>query len=449
MVYKNYNLQLAFRILFIILTGFGIGLMVGKAVSTLLVVALFLMLAFEVLYFVRFVNNTNRKLSFFIKAVRNNDTSLVFPDSTGSKVMNELHESLNGLNMVLQDIRIKSQVREHYFREILQHIAIGVIVFNDKWFVLNTNETTKNLFGLTTFTHLSQLERVDDKFKQELLSVGDTAGRLLVLKKRDDLVHLSVRSSTLKLKDETLTLVTLQDISGELERNGLDSWLKLIKVLNHEIMNSLVPVTSIAQSLRDLWRDRSVNGNAFIPGTSEIQKTIEGLDVISERGEALMRFVQGYRMFTRPPEVNVSSVTIYAFFDRLNILLSPLREQFKVTLRFHYPEDDFSVLMDEQLMVQVIINLVKNGAEAGLGLNNSAIDVSCKRLGLDQTEIAVADNGPGISESIAAEIFVPFFTTKKNGSGVGLSHSRQILRAHGGSITCRSKPGETIFFVIW
>jgi two-component system, NtrC family, nitrogen regulation sensor histidine kinase NtrY len=301
------------------------------------------------------------------------------------------------------------------------------------------------LFGLQVFTHLSQLDRVDAKFRQSLSKVGIKPCVSLNIKKSGELLQLSIRCSVIKLREETVTLVTLQDIRGELERKELDSWVKLIKVLNHEIMNSLAPVTSIAQSLGTIWKERAGGGNKDV----DVVRTIDGLGVIEERGEALMRFVQSYRMFTKMPELKLSQVSICALFDRLSILVSPLKDDINVTIRFIQPSPDFFVSMDEQLMAQVIINLVKNGVQAVKDVHNPLVEVACKQSNLQSAEITIRDNGCGIPDEITDEIFIPFFTTKTDGNGIGLSYSRQILRAHGGTIHFKSVPGKTVFFVQW
>ena len=167
--------------------------------------------------------------------------------------------------------------------------------------------------------------------------------------------------------------------------------------------------------------------------------------MIGERGEALIRFVQSYRMLTKVPVPQLAGVGLKNLFDRLSILVSPLKTEFSVAIRFHYPEPDFQLMVDEQMLVQVVINLVKNAAEALSATTDPTIEISCRQLSNSETEITVSDNGPGIPDDIIEEIFVPFFTTKATGTGIGLSYSRQIMRAHGGSISCSSQPGKTVF----
>jgi signal transduction histidine kinase len=180
-----------------------------------------------------------------------------------------------------------------------------------------------------------------------------------------------------------------------------------------------------------------------------VVRTVDGLSVIEERGEALMRFVQSYRMFTKMPELKMSEVSICALFDRLSILVSPLKDNSSVTIRFIQPSTDFFVRMDEHLMAQVIINLVKNAVQAVKEVHNPVVEVACNPLARQSAEITISDNGIGIPNEIKDEIFIPFFTTKVDGSGIGLSYSRQILRAHGGTIFFNTARGMTVFTVRW
>jgi two-component system, NtrC family, nitrogen regulation sensor histidine kinase NtrY len=445
---KNYIKGIILRISMLVVLTLALGMVIIRE-NYYAVIFLSLLVIVVAYRLIVFFNRTNEQIAYFIQAIRNDDTTLRFPVRTGNKILNELHKSLNELNILLQETKIKGQIRERYFSEIIQNIGTGILVYNPKEFVLEVNPAALELFGLQTLTHLSQLNRVDQSFREQLIALKNNSKQVLQLRKKNEIVQLITRCSVINLKDEEVFLLTLQDIKGELERKEIDSWVKLIRVLSHEIMNSLAPVTSIAQSLKKIWNEKTaVGGNAF-EGDGDVESTINGLEVISERGEALIRFVQSYRMLTKLPVPQLKMVGIHGLFDRLSILVSPMKESYGLAIQFIYPEPDFETMMDEQMMVQVVINLVKNGAEALEGVENPLILIRAVQLPNDQTEITVTDNGPGISSEIVDEIFIPFFTTKEQGTGVGLSHSRQILRAHGGTIGCNSVPGNTVFKLNW
>jgi two-component system, NtrC family, nitrogen regulation sensor histidine kinase NtrY len=447
MAFKHYNRLLMIRLIALVALAFGIGCLAVMGKSLFLIIFLSSVEVILVAEFVRFLNSTNRQITFFIQAIKNDDTTLRFPIKTGSAIINDLHKSLNELNVILQKAKVSNQIRERYFSEILQHIGAGVLVLNDKGFITEVNPAALDLFGLQNLTHITQLDRVDPKFKHELQLLAGSNKQVITLRKGNEPIQIITRCSVINLKDEDIKLITLQDIRGELERKELDSWVKLIRVLSHEIMNSLAPVTSIAQSLNSIWKEKL----EIQPNCSDdaIESTMKGLEVIGERGEGLIRFVQSYRMLTKVPVPQFSQVSVQSLFERLSILVSPLKIDYGVAIQFHAPNPDFVVQIDEQMMVQVVINLVKNSAEALQGFENPKIKIHAHKLSGEKVEITVADNGPGVPEEILEEIFVPFFTTKATGTGIGLSHSRQIMRAHGGSIGCNSEKGNTVFRLAW
>jgi nitrogen fixation/metabolism regulation signal transduction histidine kinase len=445
---KHYVHGIVIRILVLVVLSLILGIVVhtGNYFAIVFISGLVIILAYQL---VRFFNRTNEQISYFISAVKNDDTTLRFPIRTGNKVLNELHQSLNELNTILQETKIRGQIKERYFSEIIQNIGTGILVYNPKEFVLEVNPAALELFGLQTLTHLTQLDRVDTAFHEQLVALKNNSKQVLQLKRKNENVQLITRCSVINLREEEVFLLTLQDIKGELERKEIDSWVKLIRVLSHEIMNSLAPVTSIAQSLKKIWNEKIAANENGLSADGDVESTINGLDVIGERGEALIRFVQSYRMLTKVPVPQLNKVSICNLFDRLSILVSPMKEDYGVAIQFQYPEIDFETMMDEQMMVQVVINLVKNASESLSTTLNPTVTITSNQLQNNQTEILVSDNGPGIPDELLDEIFIPFFTTKEQGTGVGLSHSRQILRAHGGSISCTSVPGNTEFRMNW
>ncbi|MFA9389987.1 MAG: PAS domain-containing sensor histidine kinase [Prolixibacteraceae bacterium] len=445
MAYKSYNRVLLFRLILIVLLPAFAGWHFAIAQQWGILSVILLLELILCIELVRFLNKTNQQIAFFIQSIKNEDTTLRFPLRTGNSILDELHKSLNELNIILQETKVKGQIKEQYFSEIIQNIGTGILVLNERGFISDVNPATMELLGVQTLTHLKQLDRVDPGFAAALWKMRNKQKQMLILKKKSEQVQIVTRCTVINLKEEEVRLITMQDIRGELERKEIDSWIKLIRVMSHEIMNSLAPVTSIAQSLKRIWREK-------LPGTlfqndDDIESTINGLDVIAERGEALKRFVQSYRILTHVPQPNCRLISVHAFVDSLNILLSPLKEDSKVVVKFHYPEKDFNIKIDEQLLIQVIINLVKNSVEAIGHSAKGQVDIKVEKPTNGEVKFEIMDNGPGIPNEVLDQIFVPFFTTKEGGTGVGLSHSRQIIRAHGGSIQCHSVPGRTVFVI--
>lgn len=447
MGFKHFNQQIGLYIFLVVASSIVLGYSLQGSQTAVYAVLSAVILVISVWRLLFYFNKVNREVTFFIKAVKNEDTTLRFSHKTGSKVINEFHQSLNELNLILQKTKLQSQLRERYFSEILQNIGTGVIVCNSKGFVTDVNPAALELLGLQTFTNLVQLDKIDPLFRKQLMLLEGGQKQLLFLKKKTEEVQLITRCSSILIKDEAVKLMTLQDIHGELERKEMDSWVKLIRVLSHEIMNSLAPVTSISQSLKGMWNNKLQHTDTI--NTELVANTIDGLDVIGERGQGLIRFVQSYRMLTQMPRPELKLIHVTNLFESLSILSSPYRDEKKTDIQFHYPDQNLQILADEQLIIQVMINLIKNAVEALKCQKNRRVDVETQQDKNGQTRLLVTDNGPGIPDEMMDEIFVPFFTTKTEGTGIGLSHSRQIMKAHGGSIKCYSQPGKTVFEILF
>ncbi|HOI50649.1 MAG TPA: ATP-binding protein, partial [Prolixibacteraceae bacterium] len=249
-----------------------------------------------------------------------------------------------------------------------------------------------------------------------------------------------------KIKNEELVLLAIQDIKNELDEKELDSWFRLIRVLMHEIMNSIAPITSLSETLSRYY---TVGDRAVLPDELSgqvIQSTIRGLNVIKEQGNSLIAFVESYRKFTRLPKPEKKLFKASELLDRVKILYYSLEDSRNAGLKVTVTPPGLEIFADESQISLVLINLVKNALQANEKNAAGEIEVVvCQNTHL-RPEILVRDNGPGIAAEMMDEIFVPFFTTRENGSGVGLSISKQIMRLHGGNLHVRSVPGkETVF----
>ena len=412
------------------------------------VVPVFCLLGIIILFIslVQYFNSANNKIRFFFDAVRNEESNLSFPIDTKNKSLRELYRSMNTVNQQIQQLKVENRQQEQYFRRLIEHLATGIITFNNKGFVLHANTAAKRLLSADVLTHLQQIERINMKLFQTISNIKPLEQKLISVPAALGDIQLSLKATSVKTGDEELTILSVQDIKNELDEKELDSWLKLIRVLMHEIMNSLTPITSLSESLSHIFSNK---GQPVLPGEvtdKTIAKTLQGLNVIQEQGRGLMSFVESYRRLTRIPEPEKKKFRITDLLKRVQILYKSLDRSDKIELTYTIKDPDLEIFADENLISQVLLNLLKNALEANENNPSGKITI---RTGTDpdlRPEICVADNGPGISEENIDEIFVPFFTTRKDGSGIGLSISKQIMRVHGGNLKVRSVPGkETIF----
>jgi len=446
MISKNYFLNIILRVSLIVILSVLLGYMIVKNQSFRYSFLCLLTIIFLTTSLISYLNTTNRKIQFFFDSVRNDDSSLSFPVGIKNKTFSDLHRSMNQVNQQIQQLKIENRSQEQYFQILLEHLATGIITYNDKGYILNANSSAKKLLSTEVLTHLQQLERIDPKLFQTIKNIRPSDRRLISIVSDHNEIQLSLKATSFKSNNSEMIILSIQDIKNELDEKELESWMKLIRVLMHEIMNSITPITSLSESLSDIY---SAEGEPVLPEqitTSTISTTLRGLNVIKEQGKGLMSFVESYRKLTRVPEPVKKKFKVADLISRVQILYSSLDKSSSVELSVSLKDPDLEIFADQNLISQVLLNLVKNALEANENNPDAKIRITSEADINNRPEICVFDNGPGISEEHIDEIFVPFFTTRQNGSGIGLSISKQIMRVHGGNLKVRSTPWkETVF----
>ena len=450
MISRNLYFQIIFRVVLMVLPAVAAGWILATELSVPLLLFCLILVFVMVMNLVNYLNSTNRKLSNFLESVENEDSMLTFSDSVNNKSINELYKGLTKVNQQIQKLKIEGRQQEQYFQTLLEHVATGIVTFNSAGFVLHANSAAKKMLGVEILTHINQLERVNRNLFQVISNIKPFEQKLISVVSERGTVQLSFKSTLFKAKDNELILLSVQDIRSELDANELDSWMKLIRVLMHEIMNSIAPITSLSESLYKFF---TVDGQPTRPENvteKTIETTLRGLNVIKEQGNGLMLFVESYRKLTRLPTPDKTTFRIEDLLSRIKILFTTLENSGNVDFEISVNPDNLELFADENLISQVLINLVKNALQANDKTQGGKIKIATALNSDRRIEIRVSDNGPGIPDEILQQIFVPFFTTRENGSGIGLSLSRQIMRLHGGSLQVRSIMGkETTFSLIF
>lgn len=446
MISRNLYFQIISRVLLMVTLALATGWSVTVKDSGFLALVYLFFEVLVVINLINYLNATNRKMSYFLESVQNNDSTLLFPTNITSKSIRELYEGLNKVNGQIQQLKIESQQREQYFQTLLEHVATGIVTFNSKGFILHANSAAKKMLSVEVLTHIHQLERINRNLFQAVQNIKPFEQKLVTVVTVHGTIELSLKASSFKTNTDELILLSIQDIRNELDEKELDSWMKLIRVLMHEIMNSIAPITSLSESLINYF---TIEGRPAVPGEVDektILTTIRGLNVIKEQGNGMMQFVESYRKLTRLPRPDRKLFKLQDLVNRINVLYFSLENSDKVKLTISIKPPEMELFADENLISQVLINLLKNAVEANRNNPEGKIHIVARYTANKRPEICVIDNGPGIPDEIIEQIFVPFFTTRDNGSGIGLSLSRQILRLHGGSIQARSVPNkETVF----
>lgn len=447
MLSERFFLQIIIRIVLLIATSIGLAfaLMNGPIYISM---ALGIFLVFHSISLIRYINRSNKKIAFFFESVKNEDFSLKFPKAVADKSFRELHQRINELNGVLQRTCIENRKQETYFREVLQQVNVGILSYNSKGHILFANPSIKQLLNSEQLNHIRQLEQVHPSLYEVLMSPSNPTTRSIKTNNERENKELSLKTNTFQVDDENITLLTLQDINMELEEKETDSWLKLIRVLTHEIMNSLTPIASITSGLLDNFKPEGNLISSEELNEKRIENTAKGLEVIKAQGNDLMQFVQSYRGLLQVSPPNKELISVQKILNRIELIYANELAENGVQLEIHVSPNDLELFADPQQVTQILINLVKNALQALNDQQNKRIQLNAYFNDQGNPCIEVRDNGPGIEESLREEIFIPFFTTKATGSGIGLSVSKHIMRLHEGSIRLDSKPGErTSFFL--
>jgi two-component system, NtrC family, nitrogen regulation sensor histidine kinase NtrY len=446
MISRNLYLNIIFRVLSIVVLSVFVGYMVADHFSFRFVLLCLLTIVFVTGNLIYYLNTTNRNIRFFFDSVRNDDSSLLFPTNLQNKTFNELHKGMNRVNKQIKDLKIENRSQEQYFQILLEHTATGIITYNQKGFIILANSSAKKLLSAEVLTHLQQIEHIDGKLYQTIKSIKPSERRLIAFATGEGEIQLSLKATSFKTNDTEMIILSIQDIKNELEEKELESWMKLIRVLTHEIMNTITPITSLSESLSGIYcRD----GDPIKPeevSSKTIATTLQGLNVIREQGKGLKSFVESYRKLTRIPEPDKKRFRIRDLISRVEVLYNSFDNSSKTELKIQVKDEDLELFADQNLISQVLINLVKNALEANENNPEARIIIIADLDNNFRPQISVIDNGPGISEESLDKIFIPFYTTRRQGSGIGLSISRQIMRVHGGNLKARSVPGkETVF----
>ena len=327
MISKNLYYQLIFRVMILVIVAVSLGICLAKNGPYSLIALLLFVEVVVTINLVRYLNTTNRKMSFFLESVENDDSTLLFNSRESNQAISELYKNLNKVNSQIQQVKIESRQQEQYFQALLEQVATGIITFNAKGFVLHANHAVKKMLGIHVLTHINQLERVHAGLFQIVKSINPFEHRLISFNNENGPVQLSLKATSFRTNENELILVSFQDIRHELDEKEHDSWMKLIKVLMHEMMNSIAPITSLSETLCSFY---TLNGRLLLPEEireSTIQTTYKGLNVIREQGDGLMRFVDSYRKLSGLPQPVRKIFSVDELFNRMKILFGTLEHR--------------------------------------------------------------------------------------------------------------------------
>jgi two-component system nitrogen regulation sensor histidine kinase NtrY len=448
MAYRNFTLQVVLHLIFIV----GLSLITtyyfiyGPKEICFLTSIIIIIDSLTLIYS---FNRTNRSLAYFFESIENEDTQLRLYSRKSNKSIQRLYDSMNHVNKIITESKLLNQRNEQYYKALIQQSASGLIAMGEQNKIEIANDKACELVGIMVPVNFSKLATRNPGLWSLLCNIKPGNTETLKIFRDGIYLHLLIRATGLRFYDKDIKLISIQDIKLELDAREIESWQKLISILTHEIMNSIAPITSLTSTLTRFFKKDGHPVTVNEINDDVVQNTIQGLEIIGERGNGLMDFVSSYRRLTKIPTPVFNEITASEWINSIKILLFDKLEENNVTLDIIVDRRVKSINGDEKLLTQVLLNLMYNAVDALNSINeNRKIKVLIEPNLQKQVQITVANNGAMISADIQDKIFVPFFTTKENGSGIGLSLSRQIIQLHKGYIYLESDEKLTKFIIV-
>ncbi len=450
MGFKNFRVNVVGRVLAIMFSVVLLLFVIRHQSFFMTSAILALLIIVQIASLVKYVERTNRKLSLFFDTIRHSDFSSSFSDHGLGSSFDDLNQAFNEVISAFQKTRAAKEEHFNYMQTVVQHVSIAIIVFKKDGNVHLVNNAFKRLFRASNLRYINELAAIDENLSELLLNIKAGESELLKVFNGVELLQLSVKATEFRMQTDDFVLVSLQNIHSELEAKEMDSWQKLIRVLTHEIMNSITPIVSLSSTVKELLtgeeeEEEKVNTDISPEDAESIQSA---LTTIERRSRGLLNFVEVYRNLTRIPKPSFRHFEVLTLLQNIEDLLQPKIKEVNIQYTSKALPANLKLTADPDLIEQVLINLVINAIHAVKDVENPRIQIMASATSQHHVSISVSDNGYGIKPDNLEQIFVPFFTSKKEGSGIGLSLAREIMRLHKGSIDVQSKPMEETRFTL-
>jgi len=446
MIYKSYLIFLIIRILFLLggVSLIAYGYFNEKNYALIGGIFLTLISIYNLYNFVakRFV-----EIDDFFESVKYRDFSRWFSEEHGSKDIQKLHKGFNLVNKTFKSINSERQAQFLYLQKILEMVDVGIIAYNlENGDVLWVNDYLLNILDLPSFKNIRFVEKRRSKLFEEIFETYHSHRKSINLEMRNEALKVLISDTIFQVEENAFKLIVMQNIEDTLNKNESEAWKKLLSVMTHEIMNSIAPISSLSETLQSQIEFKINNPDTY---ALELDDMNAGITSIKKRSEGLMKFAKTYRTLNKVTQVNKSKILVDELFKNIRNLLEPSLNKKNIRLEFNNSNSKLELDIDTHLIEQVLINLLINASDACENVENSKIVVLAEKF-REGVQIKIIDNGKGIPPEVLETIFVPFFSTKKTGSGIGLSLSKQIMMLHNGRLQVQSEEGKgTIMSLIF
>jgi len=450
MIFKNLYYNIILRILLISGSCLLLPILNSKYHDIVININIVVFIIIQIILLIRRLNFTNRDLISFLDSIKYDDSSIILSNEFQNQDYYRLSRRLQNVNKQILKLKEQNIQKDQYFKTVSEHATVGLLSFDEKGSVKLCNKAFKTLFNIDSIVNISDLNNYNSQFENILQTIKPSEQKLIKIQISNRIYQLTIHATQFKSKSEKLKLISIQDIKNELDEKELESWQKLVQILRHEIMNSIGPISSTIDTLNEIITNPENNKPRNLSELNDeiINDIASGLKIIKDRNLGIQDFIDKFRSLSRIPKPEFTDVNIETLFTNLELLWDKDLKKKNITLNSSIKDNIETIYADKNQLEQVIINLIKNATEAIESKPNGCIELKAFNSTNQKNSIQISDNGKGINKNDIDNIFLPFYTTKTNGSGIGLSLAKQIIRLHGGTINLDlSENGKTSFTI--
>src|ERR1700761_237744 len=447
MIFKRYEWRLLLRVLILFITLAVTSFLAVKGEGYYLYMVITCpALVYELIEMIRFQKKAQDEVSQFVESIHYRDFSRHFDVRKAPNELKPLRKGFNEINTTFKLISRERETQYHYLQKILELVDTGILSYENEtgetgWI----NEAFKKLIGIPYIKTISSLEKREEALYKEIIDIKPGESKVISITRNQQQYKILINASVMRSDDKVYKLVAFQNVSEALDETESIAWQKLLSVMTHEIMNSVAPISSLADTLKNRLQSPEI---ANSPVSSQLEDLELGIDTIKRRSEGLLKFTESYRNLNKITKLDLKKILVRDLFENLSSLMSPTMEKKHIELEIVLRDPALAIEADINLLEQVMINLMVNAIEAVKDREHPRISLAAEVQANNRIVVKVADNGLGIPNELLDKIFIPFFSTRKTGSGIGLSLCKQIMLLHKGTIKVQSSEGQGAAFLL-
>lgn len=443
MVFKRYEWRLMMRVLLLFLTLLAISIVIVKGLYWFLLIGAPIV-AFELLDFLKFNKKAHNEVEQFVESVHYRDFSRHFDVSHAPIELKPLRKGFNDINDTFKNINRERETQYQYLQKILELVDTGIMSYEHESGQIGwLNESFKKIFDIPYLKTIHSLKKRDEALYNEVMSLKSGESKVVSITRNKQIIKILLSVTAMRSEDKLYKLIAFQNVSEALDETESKAWQKLLNVMTHEIMNSVAPISSLADTLKNWLQNYGKDGDK-----TDLEDLELGIDTIKRRSEGLLKFTESYRNLNKITKLDMKSVLVRDLFENLNNLMQPTLAKKNIDLDIVLRDMQMTIDMDVNLVEQTLINLLVNAIDAVKDTSTPCITLTAENGANNKPMIKIADNGVGMPPELLEKIFIPFFSTRKTGSGIGLSLCKQIMMLHKGNIQVQSIQGEGSAFIL-